>query len=233
MKKVFLVALLAAFTSTAFAQLITGKSAGYVQEEKWGWNTFSFEYISTNFSTKIDETISVPGVGSYSVKESSSYSTSGFGFTYMRAISLTRNHKIPLYLEPGIGMEFYVGGDKSSNLKMLTAKIPLNFIYDIAIPNTTIHIDPYFGLRFRGNIYGTADSYKYRSGNVYKDEVDVFKKDDMGEDGVFTHFQVGWQIGCKFRFSKFYMQLGWGTDFNKISTYTSTSQFRAAIGVAF
>ena len=67
MKKVFLAALLAVFTSTAFAQLITGKSTGYVQEEKWGWNTFSFEYIATNFSTKMDGTyggidISVGGV---------------------------------------------------------------------------------------------------------------------------------------------------------------------------
>ena len=227
MKKVFLAALLAVFTSTAFAQLITGKSTGYVQEEKWGWNTFSFEYIATNFSTKMDGTFN----GIY-VSAKDSYTTSGFGFTYMRAISLTRNHKVPLYLEPGIGMEFYIGGDKSSNLKMLTAKIPLNFIYDIAIPNTSIHIDPYFGLRFRGNIIGTADSYdKYG----HKDEIDVFKEKDMGKDYAFSHFQVGWQIGCKFRFSKFYLQLGWGTDFNRLisKNKTSTSQFQSAIGVAF
>jgi hypothetical protein len=229
MKKVFLAALLAVFTSTAFAQLITGKSTGYVQEEKWGWNTFSFEYIATNFSTKIDGTVN----GIY-VSAEDSYTTSGFGFTYMRAISLTRNHKVPLYLEPGIGMEFYIGGDKSSNLKMLTAKIPLNFIYDIAIPNTSIHIDPYFGLRFRGNIFGTADRYYTTNYGTRKDEVDVFKKSDMGgSDYAFSHFQVGWQIGCKFRFSKFYLQLGWGTDFNNISKYTSTSQFQTAIGVAF
>ena len=52
MKKVFLAALMAVFTSTAFAQLITGKSTGYVQEEKWGWNTFSFEYLALNMSAK-------------------------------------------------------------------------------------------------------------------------------------------------------------------------------------
>jgi len=229
MKKVFLIALLAVFSSTAFAQLITGKSAGYVKEvgEKWGWNTFSFEYIATNFSTKIDGTVN----GIY-VSAEDSYTTSGFGFTYMRAISLTRNHKVPLYLEPGIGMEFYIGGNNSGNLKMLTTKIPLNLIYDISFPNSRIHIDPYLGLRFRGNIYGTDEGYSYKKQRVIDDR-EVFSEDHMGKDAVFTHFQVGWQIGCKFRFSKFYLQLGWGTDFNKISKYTSTSQFQTAIGVAF
>jgi hypothetical protein len=229
MKKVFLAALLAVFTSTAFAQLITGKSTGYVQEEKWGWNTFSFEYIATNFSTKIDGTVN----GIY-VSAEDSYTTSGFGFTYMRAISLTRNHKVPLYLEPGIGMEFYIGGNNSGNLKMLTTKIPLNLIYDISFPNSRIHIDPYLGLRFRGNIYGTDEGYSYKKQRVIDDR-EVFSEDHMGKDAVFTHFQVGWQIGCKFRFSKFYLQLGWGTDFNRLisKNKTSTSQFQSAIGVAF
>ena len=236
MKKVFLAALLAVFSSTAFAQLITGKSAGLVQEERWGWNTFSFEYLATHFSSKIDETYSVyvPGYGSVSstAKASSAATVSGFGFTYMRAISLTRNHQVPLYLEPGIGMEFWLGGDTSGKMKMLTAKVPLNFIYDISLANSRIHIDPYIGLRFRGNIYGTDEGYSIKRGRVVDDR-QLFDKDHMGEDGVFTHFQVGWQIGCKFRFSKFYLQLGWGTDFNKISKYTSTSQFQSAIGVAF
>lgn len=220
---------MAVFTSTAFAQLITGKSTGYVQEEKWGWNTFSFEYLALNMSAK--------ELNSSDILFDDYYAgtASGFGFTYMRAISLTHNNKVPLYLEPGIGMEFYVGGKTTQNLKMLTAKIPLNFIYDIAIPNTSIHIDPYLGLRFRANCYGTDDGYNFKSKRT-KDNREVFSKEDMGGDGwAFTHFQVGWQIGCKFRFSKFYLQLGWGTDFNKLvkNNKTATSQFQTSIGVAF
>jgi hypothetical protein len=160
---------------------------------------------------------------------------SGFGFTYMRAISLTRNHRVPLYLEPGIGMEFYVGGKTTQNVKLLTAKIPLNFIYDISLANDQIHIDPYIGLRFRGNLYGEDDGYNWKSG-YRKDARDVFSEEKMGGEGWnFTHFQVGWQIGCKFRFSKFYLQLGWGTDFNNLikNNKTKTTQFQSAIGVAF
>lgn len=229
MKKVFLAALLAVFSSTAFAQLITGKSAGLVQEERWGWNTFSFEYLALNMTAKELKTDDIV-YGDYYAG-----TASGFGFTYMRAISLTRNHRVPLYLEPGIGMEFYVGGKTTQNIKMLTAKVPLNFIYDISLANSRIHIDPYIGLRFRGNIYGTDDGYNFKYSRRNENR-NVFSDKEMGGDGwTFTHFQVGWQIGCKFRFSKFYLQLGWGTDFNNLvkNNKTKTSQFQSAIGVAF
>lgn len=238
MKKKLLLAVLAMFGLEMQAQLVnstmTMKKTEVVEvketiDEKWGWNTFSFEYLALTMSAKSVTTADINYNDYYNG------TASGFGFTYMRAISLTHNRRVPLYLEPGIGMEFYVGGKSTHNVKLLTAKVPLNLIYDISFPNSSIHIDPYLGLRFRANCYGTDEGYDWKKGR-YSNDREVFSKDQMGGDGwAFTHFQVGWQVGCKFRFSKFYLQLGWGSDFNRLisKNKTSTSQFQSAIGVAF
>ncbi|MBP3211472.1 MAG: outer membrane beta-barrel protein [Prevotella sp.] len=228
MKKILLVAVMAMMGLQMQAQLVTSTSqmkkteVVEVRETRnaySNWNTLAFEYLPTSFKPD--------GLG-----YDKSATMHGFAFTWMSAVNLTPS--IPLYIEPGIGLEF-LHSTKELNKKvdliynMFSVKIPLNLIYDFQIPNTRVHIAPYFGFRFRINTIG---EFNFDGLNTSKDKYNAFSKDDMGDD-AFKRFQFGWQLGCKFRFSKFYLQAGWGTDFNQLSKKNTLSEGQFAIGVAF
>ena len=93
---------------------------------------------------------------------------------------------------------------------MFSAKVPINFVYDFALPNSTISIDPFVGLSLRYNISGKLSDDD--------NDLDVFDKDDMGSsDSTFKRFQAGWQIGAKVRFEGGFMAgVSYGSDFSNI-----------------
>jgi len=218
MKKFILVAIMAIMGLQSQAQIVSSRSAMIQQEEKRGWNTLAFEYLPTTFS---------PNLTGWSAN------MHGFAFTWMNAISLTP--KVPIYLEPGVGLEFLHSTNKLTssvdmNYNMFSVKIPLNFIYNFQIPNTRINIAPYAGLRFRINAIGEFSFDGYSKG---KDKYNAFDKDDMGKDNTFNRFNMGWQIGAKFRFAKFFLGVAYGTDFNELSDKNTLGEGQFSIGVAF
>ena len=61
----------------------------------------------------------------------------------------------------------------------------------------------------------------------------IFDEDEMGDDGVFKRFQIGWQIGATLNIDKFNVGLSYGTDFMEISKNVDTKTFKVSLGINF
>ncbi|MBQ7509581.1 MAG: outer membrane beta-barrel protein [Prevotella sp.] len=220
MKKLFLLAAMAVLGLQSQAQIVTSRSAMTTRQvvaepKSAGWSTFGFEYLPSNFD---------PDHGD-------SESFTGFALNYTSATPLTSS--IPIFLEWGIGAQWSHASDfldvDDLDMNVLSVKVPINIMYDFEIPNTSINIDPYLGVRFRGNVWGQL---KYDD-----DDWNVFDKDDMEDDlgmYVWKRFQIGWQIGVKARFSdSFFVGLGYGTDFSEISKKTKINETSISLGFVF
>lgn len=199
MKKILMLAVIAAIMVQANAQIVSSRSSMVTrhvvtQKQKKtkkpksynGWKTFGIEYINGSFS---DDLYARSGY-----EDGNSFI--GGAVNYTQAFSITRS--VPLFLELGIGGQFSYC---TSAVKYVSVKIPVNLIYDIQIPNTKINLDPYVGLNLRGNVWGDSHGE-----NLFKDDdYDAYR------------FQIGAHAGVKARFNnKFFIGIGYGFDFNKI-----------------
>jgi hypothetical protein len=214
MKKLIVMAVLAAMGLQAQAQIVSSRSSMVTREviDRGGWSTFGIEYLPSTFS---------PDGGS-------SESFTGLALNYTSAISLTQS--IPLFLEWGIGGQWSFWSDESGKyeqkINFISAKIPLNLIYDYAIPNSTIHLDPFVGVKFRGNIWGQLKE-------EYKGESETYNLFDSDE-GDWNRFQVGMQLGLKVRFDRsFFLGVGYGFDFSEIAKKTKINEFKIMAGLVF
>ena len=162
----------------------------------------------------------------YSVSSSDNLNAFSLGYIYSMPLG-----DIPLYIEFGGAVQYFfksrnvdydydydyddyydyygyddLGGSSDHKVKfsMLSLKIPVDVMYSINI-NDGFAIQPYAGIYTRINIFAKEK---------YGDEsIDLFSKDDMGEDGTYNRFQVGIQAGCKFRFAqKFTVGVGYSRD---------------------
>lgn len=93
---------------------------------------------------------------------------------------------------------------------------------------------PYAGLTFRYNISGQR---KYEFDDSYRDEdekLNIFDDEDMGKEGVYKRFQIGWQIGLNARFNdKFFIGVGYGSDFSEICKKAKIHTTSISLGVCF
>lgn len=225
MKKIFLVAMMAVFTSTAFAQLMTGKSAAFAKEESKNW---SYIYVQYN-----------PGV--FSPKEGSSKSYNGLSLGYNMNFRLTQS--IPLFLETGIGAQWSHYNEEESGygakyertLNMISAKIPVGVGYAFDIPNTPITIIPNAGFDFRINAYGEIKTEASGYGTSGSKTYNVFDKDDMGSsDATWNRFQFGGHIGVNARFwSKLLVGFSYQMDFTEIAKDCHLYQGNITVGYCF
>ncbi len=152
----------------------------------------------------------------------------------------------------------YLGTKVSDNwmytekVSFLSLKIPINLSYKHYFPNSNIAIAPYAGIILRGNIYGVykidansdlsnrlavaiasgTAAYKWNLIPMSTDK-DLFNKDDMGEDGVWKRFQIGWQAGINLYFSKFFAGASYGTDFTEISKDCNIRTVSVTCGYVF
>lgn len=226
MKKFLLVAMLAVFTSSAFAQLMTGKSAAFAKEESRNWN---YIYVQYN-----------PGV--FSPKEGSSKSFNALSFGWNIDFALSQS--IPLYLETGIGMQwsFYsedetyylttaLSTKRETTFNMLSAKIPVGVGYKFDIPNAPISIVPNAGLDFRIN--ALAESEIKVGGNSTK--YDMFSSNDMGgSDYTWNRFQVGGHVGVNAIFwKKLLVGFSYQMDFSEIAKDCHVYQGNLTVGYCF
>ena len=67
-----------------------------------------------------------------------------------------------------------------------------------------------------------------------KKTVNLFDKDDVGEDSQWKRFQAGWQTGFNLDTdSGFNIGLHYGRDFNNICKKTTTSNWSVTLGYKF
>ena len=196
--KFFAVAAMLLLTSGAYAQFSnSASSSSSVSSNSEGWSTIWVEYnpISIKFNKGVDDE-----------------SATGLSFGYSQAFPVSSG--TPIFIEAGIGVQYAFKSDfwdqDDVNFSMVSAKVPVNFIYDFAIPNSSVRLDPFVGLTLRYNI--TA---KFSNED---DDVNLFDKDDMGSNkNTMKRFQPGWQIGLKARFgSSFMAGVSYGSDFSTI-----------------
>ena len=176
-----------------------------------GWSTFGIEYLPSTWNGDGD-----------------SESFNGLALNWTRASSLSQSQ--PLFLEWGIGAQwsFYSDSEGSTDIDInyVSLKVPINFIYDFQIPNSTINLDPYIGIRLRGNIWGEEKIESYR----YDESYNLFDSDE----GDCNRFQVGWRIGLKVRFNNsFYLGIGYGTDFNEWADDVKINEASISLGLVF
>ena len=170
----------------------------------------------------------------YSKMSSGSYSASntelihGFSLGYIESIPLG---DIPLYIEFGGAVQYFFksktqkgydydyddydwdeylyddfGGSSNHKQKftMLSLKIPVDVMYSFDVSDG-FSIQPYAGIYTRINIIGKE--------KIGDESINIFSKDDMGDDGAYNRFQVGLQAGCKFRIGqKFTAGIGYYRD---------------------
>lgn len=150
---------------------------------------------------------------------SDSYTQHGFDLGWTGGYNVTKGHRLPLYVEAGVAMNLTAKDDV-----LLNFEIPFGITYRYNIPNTPIHLAPYFGFHLKVNalwIDDDSDSY-------------------FDYDG--THrAQFGMQLGANFDIKHFYVGIGWENDFNSIWTVDmgrddmkfKTSGVRVRMGVTF
>lgn len=214
MKKILFLAIIAMIGLQTQAQIVSSRSSMITREviDRGGWSTIGVEYLPSTF--KLD--------GS-----SSSKSFTGLAINYTNAISLSQ--KIPFFLEWGIGGQYsFCNYDEKSHeysIKVVSVKAPVNFIYDIALPNTNIHLDPFVGVKFRVNVWGEIkEEYRGKS-----ETYNIF-----GDKGTGKRFQAGLQLGLKARFNnKFFIGAGYGFDFNEVWEKCKIQEVKLMAGFVF
>lgn len=209
MKKVLLLAFMAVMGLQTQAQIVSSRSSMVTREvvDRGGWSTFGIEYLPSTFKGDGD-----------------SESFNGLALNYTNAISITQS--VPLFIEWGVGAQWSFKSKDKVKLNMISAKVPVNVIYDIALPNSTIHIDPFVGLKFRANIWG-QEKYESKS---YSETINLFDSDE----GDCKRFQMGMQAGVKFRFDRsFFLGVGYGFDFLEFADHVKINEFKIMAGLVF
>jgi len=249
--KMILAATLLAVCTTASAQFSNQKGTNSTN----GWSTLWVQWNPSNLT---------PDKGD-------SESFTGLSLGYSKAFSASSN--VPIFIEAGIGVQYsfstidvtddddddvsaawqywYGSADGCIEKKtsMLSAKVPVSFMYDWQIPNSSVAITPYAGLDLRFNIIGKSkyeipgeywereETHNYIKN--YDDEIledaNIFDKDDMGgKDFTWKRLQVGWHIGVNARFdNKFLVGISYGQDVSEIVKDTKIHTTSITLGYCF
>ena len=225
MKKLIVLAVMAVMGLQAQAQIVSSRSSMVTREviDRGGWSTFGIEYLPSTFDGDDD-----------------SMSFTGLALNYTRAISITES--MPFFFEWGLGLQYsfksenekgnYYGEKFNAKEKMsfISAKVPLNLIYDIAVPNSNIHFDPFVGVKLRGNLWGEIKEEVKYNGEKESESLNLFDSDE----GDCKRFQVGLQAGFKVRFNnQFFLGLGYGVDFMEFADDTKINEVKIMGGLVF
>ena len=139
--------------------------------------------------------------------------------------------------------EFDLDADIERKMSLVSLKIPVNLTYKFDLPSSPIAIAPFAGLLLRANLIGTqrlsiggdlADEMSDKQLEKLEESMDLFSDDDMGKDGTWNRFQLGWQIGANVYFGgKYYAGISYGTDFSEIYKKTKISTTSITLGYCF
>lgn len=184
--------------------------------------------------------------------------TNGIAIDYIHGFSVSKT--LPLFIETGVGANFgfwgdtdderYSDADVKYRFSQISLAVPVNVAYKFNI-NNDFSIQPYLGLNLKFNLYANMstkidcdDSDDQEDIDDLSDEqfrmafgtprdMNMFDKDDMGKDGQWKRFQLGWHIGVGVNYKALYVGLSYGTDFMEICKKHSTSNFKIGVGFNF
>lgn len=167
----------------------------------------------------------------------------GLSLNWSQARLLT--DQLPVYLQYGAGVQFTWKTDTRSDdyydmkvkntTSFLTVKVPVNVLYNFAIPNTNLSVMPYLGLNAQVHVLGQS-----KTTTTYEDEketskISYFSKDDM--EDPYNRFVLGWQIGAMVSYDKYFVGIGYNgpvTSLYKNGDYKiQTSQVNISLGIKF
>ena len=212
----FAMACMACIVLNASAQFSNSGGNSATVSDNSGWNTIYVEWNPSSFHAGGGYRYYNNGEGNGST------GFSGFSLGFSRSIGLSS--ATPIYLEPAVALQYstkkegyfnyYDEYNTSARLKLISIKVPINFIYKYDFSSTPVSLMPFAGITMRGNVWGEI--------NDDGDHDDLFD-DDYG----WKRFQIGWQAGVKARINhRFIIGGSFGTDFNdivkKIKVHTGT-----------
>lgn len=152
--------------------------------------------------------------------ELDNFSLNGVGIDYVHGFVLSKT--MPMFIETGANVNFNFGNSGEvkqgsdyfkSVVQNFNIQVPVNYVYRFGITDD-FSIAPYAGLNFKLHLLlRERAEWKIDGSKGNGDWENFFSKDDMGEDGTFNRFQMGWQIGANFQYSCVSLGVQYGTDF--------------------
>ena len=218
--------LMSVSASAQFMQSNGGSKAKASVEDVF--NTVDLTYSPINEKTTIGD-------------RSSTTDYNGISLNWSQARLMT--DKLPIYLQYGAGAQFSWYTDSSSSdyydvkttTSFLTVKVPVNVLYNFAIPNTNLSVMPYLGLNAQVHVLGQTKASQEYDGETETTKVNYFSKDDM--EDPYNRFVLGWQIGAMVSYDKYFVGIGYNgpvTSLYKNGDFKiQTSQVNISLGIMF
>ena len=237
-KSIFLVAV-------AFMLMSVSASAQFMQSNGGSKAKASVEDV---FNT-VDLTYSPITMKSTMGGSSLTEDYNGISLNWSQARLMT--DKLPIYLQYGAGAQFswytdsisYDDSNVKTTISFLTVKVPVNVLYNFAIPNTNLSVMPYLGLNAQVHVLGQSkmtQEYEGETSETKTTKINYFSKDDMKESPYqkpFNRFVLGWQIGAMVSYDKYFVGIGYNgpvTSLHKSGDYKiQTSQVNISLGIMF
>lgn len=247
--KSIMLALMLGATTTALAQFAnsTSKTSGLSSQNIEPWNSFSISYNPLSISPDHGDNISL----------------TGFSAVYGKTWKISNS--APLFIEGGLGVQYAFGKEDTGTIEteygsvtseskysLLTAKVPVNIMYAIAIPNSKVTIAPFAGLTANVHIVGTQKNdiscggqladYEDEVKHVYEDEYgedffgskNLFDKKDMGSsDACWNRFMLGAQVGANVYFGTWYLGASYGFGLTELAKKTKMNAGSISVGFKF
>lgn len=215
--------------SAQFMQSTGGSKASSSASVEDVFSTFDFTYSPV--------TMKAEGDG-----ESDSEDLNGLSLNWTQARLVTS--QLPIYLQYGAGLQYTwkTEGeseddyDWKSTTSFLTVKVPVNVLYNFAVPNTSVSVMPYIGLNAQFHVLGQLKATVEYGDEKETKKINYFSKDDM-DDETYNRFCLGWQIGAMVAFNKYFVGVGYQGPVTNLykegDLKINTSQVNISLGIKF
>lgn len=208
----------------AAALLVAGASVANAE----GYNRVALSYDMQHFGLNKE----------YTGDKSEGRNLNGFGLNYIHGFGVAEN----MFVEAGLSFNFGFGSKETSpketegeywfqskqKMNNINMVIPVNYTYHFNVAEN-FTIAPYVGINFKLNLVSkikdvmdtnVPDNLLEDAGytkeeldgtwvNLYNDD----EKNMGGKDYTWNRFQMGWQVGVNFSYSKYVLGIQYGTDF--------------------
>lgn len=185
-----------------------------------GYNRVSVSYDNVHFGFNTEMKVLSEGI--------ESASANGFGINYTHGFGLGEK---PMFIETGLSfvaafgktndvvdVDYYYDDFSTwhEKLQNMFLSVPVNYVYRFNV-GEKFTIAPYAGINFKLNLIGKMkEHYEDEDGVEESEWINVYSSDEknMGDkDLTWNRFQMGWQVGVGFEYSKVYLGVQYGTDF--------------------
>lgn len=218
--------LMSVSASAQFMQSSGSKSSAAVEDV---FSTFDLTYSPVTIKATLGD-------------NSETTDLNGLSLNWSQARLMT--DQLPIYLQYGAGLQFSWYTDSESNdyydykttTSFLTVKVPVNVLYNFAIPNTNLSVMPYVGLNAQIHVLGQNKTTMDDGDEKQTSKYSFFNKEDM-EDNPYNRFVLGWQIGAMVSYNKYFVGIGYSgpvTCLYKNDDFKiKASQINISLGIKF